>query len=84
MTPDESYYERIRDSKEPHLVRRAMVEFFLEHGQNMSYTARMFRSSGPAVAKWVNRHKAQGWPGLADRPRRPHHCPHQPARLTRN
>ena len=28
MTSNESYYERIRDSKNPEAIRRAMIEFF--------------------------------------------------------
>jgi hypothetical protein len=55
MTPNESYYERITDSKKPEAIRRAMIRFFLDHGENVSYTARVFRTSRPTVTKWVNR-----------------------------
>lgn len=77
MTPNESYYERIRDSKNPEAIRRALVEFFFANGENISLTARVFRTSRPTVIKWVKRYKAQGWKGLRDLPRRPHLCPHK-------
>jgi len=77
MTPHESYYERITDSKKPEAIRRAMIRFFLDHGENVSYTARVFRTSRPTVTKWVTRYQAHGWKGLRDLPRCPHHCPHK-------
>ena len=77
MTPNESYYERLRDSKNREAIRRAMVEFFLAHGENASLTARAFRTSRRTVIKWVKRYKAHGWQGLRDLPRRPHHSPHK-------
>ena len=77
MTPDESYYERITDSKDPQGIRRAMIRFFLDHGENVSYTARVFRTSRPTVTKWVKRYQAHGWKGLRDLPQCPHHCPHK-------
>jgi len=77
VTPDESYYERITDSKKPQGIRRAMIRFFLDHGENVSYTSRVFRTSRPTVTKWVKRYKAYSWKGLRDLPRSPHHCPHK-------
>ena len=77
MTPNESYYERITDSKKPEAIRRAMIRFFLDHGENVSYTARVFRTCRPTVTKWVRRYKADGWKGLRDLPRRPRRCPHK-------
>ena len=77
MTPNESYCERIRDSKNTEAIHRAMVEFFLANGENTSLTARVFRTSRPTVIKWVKRYKTHGWQGLRDLPRRPHHSPHK-------
>jgi len=51
MTPHESYYDRIRDSKNPQTIRRAMVEFYLANDQNTSLAARVFRTSRPTVNK---------------------------------
>jgi len=55
MTPNESYYERITDSRKPQGIRRAMIRFFLGHGENVSYTVRVFRTSRPTMTKWVKR-----------------------------
>ena len=77
MTPNESYYDRITDSKKPEVIRRAMISFFLDHGENVSYTARVFRTSRPTVTKWLRRYEVDGWKGLRDLPRRPHRCPHK-------
>jgi transposase len=77
MTPNESYYERVTDSRKPQGIRRPMIRFFLDHGENVSYTARVFRTSRPTVTKWVKRYKAYGWKGLWDLPRGPHRCPHK-------
>ncbi|TKJ28959.1 MAG: hypothetical protein CEE40_10175 [Chloroflexi bacterium B3_Chlor] len=77
MTPSESYYDRIRDSKNPEVFRRAMIDFFFVHGENVSQTARAFRTSRPTVIKWVQRYRAHGARGLRDLPRRAHHCPHK-------
>ncbi len=46
-----------------------MIRFFLDHGENVSYSAKVFRTSRPTVTKWFNRYKAQGWQGLRDLPR---------------
>ncbi len=75
MTPHESYYDRIRDSKNPQTIRRAMVEFYLANDQNTSLAARVLRTSRPTVNKWVHRYKERGWQGLEELPRRPHHMP---------
>jgi transposase len=77
MVATEDYYDRLRDSREPECYRRAMIEFFFAHGQNVSETARAFRTSRPTVLKWVQRFRKQGQRGLRDRSRRPHRCPHK-------
>lgn len=65
MTPHESYYDRIRDSKNPQTIRRAMVEFYLANEENTSLTALTFRTSHPTVNKWVHRYEEGGWQGLS-------------------
>jgi len=54
-----------------------MIEFFLVHAEKVSLTARVFRTSRPTVIKWAKRYQAEGWQGLCDLPRRPHHSPHK-------
>jgi hypothetical protein len=53
-----------------------MVDFFFAHGEDVSRSARVFRTSLRTVVKWAKRYKAQGWQGLRDSSRRPHHSPH--------
>jgi len=77
MIASEVYYDRLRDSKDPESYRRSMIDFFLAHGENVSETARTFRTSRPTVLKWVQRFRKQGQRGLRDRSRRPHCCPHK-------
>lgn len=77
MIATEVYYDRLRDSKDPESYRRSMIDFFLAHGENVSKTARTFRTSRPTVLKWVQRFRKQGQRGLRDRSRRPHCCPHK-------
>jgi transposase len=77
MIATEAYYDRLRDSREPEWYRRAMIDFFFAHGENVSETARIFRTSRPTVLKWVQRFRKQGQRGLRDRSRRPHRCPHK-------
>jgi transposase-like protein len=72
MMATEPYYDRLRDTREPECYRRSMVDFFFAHGENVSETARAFRTSRPTVLKWVQRLRKQGQRGLRDRSRRPH------------
>jgi len=77
MIATEAYYDRLRDSKDPESYRRSMIDFFFAHGQNVSETARAFRTSRVTVLKWVQRFRKQGQRGLRDLSRRPHSCPHK-------
>lgn len=73
MTRSESYYARIKDSKNPEAVRRVVVEFFFAEGENASLTGLVFRTCRPTVIKLVKRYRAQGRQGVRDLPRRSHH-----------
>jgi transposase len=50
-----------------------MVQYALSYG--VKPTARVFDTSPPVVRKWLNRFKEQGYAGLIDLSRRPHHSP---------
>ena len=67
----------MRDSKDPESYRRLMIDFFFAHGENVSATARAFRTSRPTVLKWLQRYRDQGPRGLRYRSRCPHRCPHK-------
>jgi hypothetical protein len=60
MIATEAYYDRLRDSKDPESYRRAMIDFFFAHGENVSETARTFRTSRPTALKWAQRFRKQG------------------------
>jgi hypothetical protein len=61
MSPDESCYERIRDSEHREIVLQSMVDFFFAQGENVCYAARAFRNSRPTVIKWANRNTVHRW-----------------------
>jgi len=50
-----------------------MVQYALSHG--VKPTARIFGTSPPVVRKWLTRFQEQGYAGLRDLSRRPHHSP---------
>jgi len=68
-----SYYQIMRNCKDKRAHRYQMVQYALSHG--VKPTARVFGTSPPVVRKWLNRFKEQGYPGLLDLSRRPHHSP---------
>jgi len=67
------YYHVMRQSKDKKLWRYQMVQKALELG--VKPAARLFATCPSVVRKWVNRFKAEGYPGLADRSHKPHHSP---------
>ncbi len=75
MTPNESYHERMRDSKNREAIRRAMVEFVFAHGETASLTAGVLRTSRRTVITWVKPYRGHGCDGLRDVPPGPHHSP---------
>ena len=69
------YYHVMKHSKDKKQWRYQMVQKALEDG--IKPTARAFHTSPPVVRMWVNRFKTEGYSGLADRSRRPHHSPNE-------
>ncbi|MBP8638323.1 MAG: helix-turn-helix domain containing protein [Dictyoglomi bacterium] len=67
---EESYFERIRDSKNPVKIRLKIVEY-LEECKSVSETARRFKVSRQIVRKWEKRFREEGMDGLRDRPKTP-------------
>jgi len=59
-----------------------MAQYALSHG--VKTTARIFGTSPPVVRKWLNRLKEQGYAGLVDLSRRPHHSPRATSQNTKD
>ncbi len=68
-----SYYQIMRNCKDKRAHRYQMVQHALSYG--IKPTARVFGSGPQVVRKWLARFKEQGYPGLSDLSRRPHHSP---------
>ena len=68
-----SYYQIMRNCKDKRAHRYQMVQYALSHG--VKPTARVFGTSPPVVRKWLERFKEQGYAGLPDLSRKPHHSP---------
>ncbi|OGX36625.1 MAG: hypothetical protein A3D87_09135 [Omnitrophica WOR_2 bacterium RIFCSPHIGHO2_02_FULL_50_17] len=69
------YYHVMKQSKDKKQWRYQMVQKAMEIG--IKPTAKAFHTSPPVVRKWLKRFKQQGYAGLADQSRRPHHCPNE-------
>lgn len=67
------YYHIMRQSKDKKQWRYQMVQSALSKG--IKPTARLFHTSPPVVREWRHRFLTEGYAGLNDRPRRPHHSP---------
>jgi len=67
------YYHVMRQSKDKKHWRYQMVQQALKNG--VKPTAREFNTSPPVVRMWRDRFQQEGYAGLADRSRRPHHSP---------
>ena len=68
-----SYYQNMRNCKDKRAHRYQMVQYAFKHG--IKPTARVFHTSPTVVRKWLERFKEQGYDGLSDLSRRPHHSP---------
>ena len=68
-----SYYQNMRNCKDKRAHRYQMVQYALKEG--VKPTARAFRTSAPVVRKWLKRFKENGYTGLLDLSRKPHHSP---------
>ena len=64
ISMDESYYERIKDSINPIMVRNKMLKHLSQNGFNISKTAREFNTTRKTVRKWSDRYKEKGEKGL--------------------
>jgi len=67
------YYQIMRNCKDKRAHRYQMVCYALSHG--VKPAARIFGTSPHVVRKWLSRFKEQGYAGLVDLSRRPHHSP---------
>jgi len=63
----------MRNCKDKRAHRYQMVQYALSHG--VKPTARVFGTSPPVARKWLKRFKEQGYDGLKDISRKPHHSP---------
>jgi transposase len=77
-----SYYQIMRNCKDKRAHRYQLVQYALSHG--VKPAARVFSTSPPIVRKWLARFKEQGYAGLADLSRRPHHSPRATAQDTKD
>lgn len=56
--------------------RVLLVQRILEQGLRAEEAAQAMGVSVRTAYKWLKRYREEGWAGLANRPSRPHHCPH--------
>ena len=68
-----SYYQIMRNCKDKRAHRYQMIQYALSHG--VKPAAKVFGTSPPVVRKWLKRFKEQGYAGLIDLSRKPHHSP---------
>ena len=68
-----TYYQLIKNSKDPVPHRAAMVKYAIEHGNKPA--ARKFQTSVKTVRKWRIRFENGKRPALKDKSRRPVHSP---------
>ena len=73
--PPVRYFDLIRQMKNPFNYRLSLVGYARQHG--LKAAARAFQTTVPTVRKWLRRRRAEGLPGLQDRSRAPHRCPHK-------
>ncbi len=71
---DETYFERIKDSKDPAKIRLKIIEYLLQCG-SVSETARRFNVSRKTIRKWEKRYSEEGIEGLKDKSRAPKTSP---------
>ena len=69
------YYELMRQSKDARYLRLKMVQYAQAHGRKPA--ARVFGVTVKTIRKWLRRFETDGYDGLAERSRAPHH-PHRP------
>ncbi|MBI4726787.1 helix-turn-helix domain containing protein [candidate division TA06 bacterium] len=68
-----TYTQQMKNSKDKRQLRYQMVTYAVAHG--VKPAARAFHTSPPAVRNWKARFERDGYQGLGDHSRRPHHSP---------
>lgn len=76
------YYHVMRNCKDKRHLRYQMVTYAEKHG--IKPAARFFHAHPDTVRKWVHRFKEEGFLGLGDLSRRPHHSPFMTSEDTKN
>ena len=71
------YYELYRMKTDRHWLHQKLVSHARQHG--IKDAARVFGCSRNTVRTWLRRYQPGKPSSLAERSRRPHHCPHQTA-----
>lgn len=74
MFIEETYFERIKDSKDPAKIRLKVLEYLFKC-RNVSETARKFSVSRNTIRKWEARYYQDGINGLKDKSKAPKTCP---------
>ncbi|MFH1645950.1 MAG: helix-turn-helix domain-containing protein [Candidatus Omnitrophota bacterium] len=69
------YYQIMKQSKDKKQLRYQLVQYALKHG--VKAAARAFNTSPQTVRKWRDRFITQGYAGLEDMPKTPHHSPNE-------
>lgn len=70
---EETYFERIIDSKNPTKIRLKILEYLFK-SKNVSETAKVFRVSRKTIKKWEARYYKNGIEGLKDESKAPKSC----------
>ena len=65
-----------RNARLTEFGRLLLVQRITELGWPPAQAAESLGVSRATAYKWLGRYRAEGPAGLADRPSRPHHCPH--------
>jgi transposase len=68
-----TYYQIMRNCKDKRTHRYQMVQYEFKHG--VKPAARAFHTSPQVIRKWLERFKKNGYDGLLDLSRKPHHFP---------
>ena len=76
------YYQTMRNCKDKRAHRYQMIQYALSHG--VKPTAKVFGTSPLVVRKWLDRFKEQGYAGLLDLSRKPHHSPRATNQATKD
>ena len=70
-----SYYDLVRNMKNPFDLRLKLVMYARKHGNKPC--AKVFSTTPKTVRKWLRRYQEKGISGLKEESRAPHHIPHK-------